>query len=83
MQTVSSLKEMQVLAERIRAQGKTIALVPTMGFLHPGHLSLMHEGRRRGDVTLQEIERSRTRQGQMYSSLLQRLRCIHQTIKRM
>jgi pantoate--beta-alanine ligase len=46
---------MQVLAERIRAQGKTIALVPTMGFLHPGHLSLMHEGRRRGDVLVISI----------------------------
>ncbi len=55
MQTVSSLKEMQVLAQKIRAQGKTIALVPTMGFLHPGHLSLMREGRRRGDVLVTSI----------------------------
>ena len=55
MQTVSSIKEMQVLAQKIRAQGKTIALVPTMGFLHPGHLSLMHEGRRRGDVLVISI----------------------------
>jgi len=55
MQTVSSLKEMQVLGRQIRAQGKTIALVPTMGFLHPGHLSLMHEGRRRGDLLVTSI----------------------------
>jgi len=55
MQTVSSVKEMQVLAKKIRAQGKTIALVPTMGFLHPGHLSLMHEGSRRGDVLVISI----------------------------
>ena len=55
MQTVSSVKEMQVLAQKVRAQDKAIALVPTMGFLHPGHLSLMHEGKRRGDVLVTSI----------------------------
>jgi len=34
----------------LRAQGKTLALVPTMGFLHEGHLSLIREGKRRADV---------------------------------
>lgn len=55
MQTVSDVQAMQSLARSIRAQGKTIALVPTMGFLHPGHLSLMEEGRRRGDVLVISI----------------------------
>ena len=55
MQTVNSLNEMQVLVQKIRAQDKRIALVPTMGFLHPGHLSLMHEGKRRGDVLVTSI----------------------------
>jgi pantoate--beta-alanine ligase len=55
MQTVNSLNAMQVLVQKIRAQDKRIALVPTMGFLHPGHLSLMHEGKRRGDVLVTSI----------------------------
>jgi len=39
----------------LRHQGKTIALVPTMGYLHEGHLSLMREGRKHGHELVASI----------------------------
>jgi pantoate--beta-alanine ligase len=43
---------MKELSLQTRAEGKTIAFVPTMGFFHEGHLSLMREGRKRGDFLI-------------------------------
>lgn len=50
MQPVSAITEMCSISEGARRAGKTIALVPTMGYFHEGHLSLMREGRKRGDL---------------------------------
>jgi pantoate--beta-alanine ligase len=55
MEIIVQSKEMQRRAEQQRRQGMTIALVPTMGFLHEGHLSLMREGRKRGDCLVTSI----------------------------
>lgn len=46
---------MQEFCRRQRQKGKIIALVPTMGYLHEGHLSLMEEGRRRVDLLIISI----------------------------
>jgi pantoate--beta-alanine ligase len=49
------MQEMQDFSEKIRAQGKRLAFVPTMGFLHEGHLELMRVGKRRGDFLVVSI----------------------------
>ena len=46
---------MQSLAGEYRKQGKTIGLVPTMGFLHEGHLSLIDLLRDRSDVVILSV----------------------------
>jgi pantoate--beta-alanine ligase len=52
MQIVSTMRKMSSISDELRKDGKTIVLVPTMGYFHEGHLSLMREGRRRGDVSV-------------------------------
>jgi pantoate--beta-alanine ligase len=55
LKTIQSVKEMQRCADDLRRQGKQIAFVPTMGFLHEGHLSLMRVGRRLSDALVVSI----------------------------
>lgn len=55
MQVLTSIDEMQSLAGELRNQGKTIGLVPTMGYLHEGHMSLVDLMRDRADVVILSI----------------------------
>ena len=55
MNIINTISEMQTLARSFQRDGKTIAFVPTMGFLHEGHASLLREGRQRGDVLVLSI----------------------------
>lgn len=55
MKVITSIDKMKKAARRLKSQGKTIGFVPTMGFLHLGHLSLVRESCRRADKTVVSI----------------------------
>jgi pantoate--beta-alanine ligase len=55
MEIITSPDEMTRRAESSRISGERIALVPTMGYLHEGHLTLMREGRRRSSMLVASI----------------------------
>lgn len=55
MKIVSSVKEMRDLSRQLRESGRRISFVPTMGYLHAGHVQLLQEGKRRGDCLVLSI----------------------------
>lgn len=55
MQVIRSVKEMKTRSMDFRRDGKTIGFVPTMGFLHEGHLSLVDLIRKDCDILLLSI----------------------------
>lgn len=55
MEVIGSPREMQEKALALKREGKTISLVPTMGYLHEGHLSLVRAARAAADVLVVTI----------------------------
>lgn len=55
MQTVTTLGVLRKAVGELRAGGGTVALVPTMGALHEGHLTLVREARAKADQVVASI----------------------------
>ena len=55
MITVKSLRELRAAVSRARSEGKRIALVPTMGNLHAGHIALVEKATQRADFVVASI----------------------------
>lgn len=55
MKTLTRIIQMKEEIKDMKSQGKTIGFVPTMGYLHEGHMSLVRESLLKTDVTVVSI----------------------------
>jgi len=55
MKIINKPEELQKIIEGLKREGKTVGLVPTMGALHCGHISLMKKSVSQNDVTVVSV----------------------------
>ncbi len=55
MRTLRTIAEVRSVLDGERAAGRVVGLVPTMGYLHDGHLSLMRRARAQTDLVVASI----------------------------
>ncbi|KKM09103.1 pantoate--beta-alanine ligase [Clostridiales bacterium PH28_bin88] len=55
MRIIHTVREMRDYVRGVKLAGHTVALVPTMGYLHEGHLALMRRAKERCDVVVASI----------------------------
>lgn len=55
MNTITKIEKMRSVVKALKSERKTIGLVPTMGYLHEGHLSLVRESVKKADCTVVSV----------------------------
>lgn len=55
MQVVRTVSELSAALDALRSNGSSIGLVPTMGALHQGHISLVEKARRENDIVVVSV----------------------------
>ncbi len=55
MKIIERIDELKKVVGSLKQEGKTVGFVPTMGYLHEGHLSLVRSSRQDNDITIMSI----------------------------
>ncbi|MCD6447114.1 MAG: pantoate--beta-alanine ligase [Candidatus Marinimicrobia bacterium] len=55
MERITTIKDMRQCIQKLKRSEKTIGFVPTMGYLHEGHLSLVDKAKKHSDIVIMSI----------------------------